>query len=210
MLGVTAFILAGGKSLRMGRDKAFVPWDGRALLERALGAALAVTPCARIAGARTKFEQYGSVVEDIYPDRGPLGGIHAALRATETELNLILAVDLPYVTPALLSYLLEQARDTQHLATVPRLAVGWEPLCAVYRKEFAEVAEDALREGRNAIYPLLQDPGVLGIDEATLAACGFAARMFRNINTIMDIVSDQEGRSLGLTNAPDAKALDSK
>ncbi len=199
MAGVTAFILAGGKSIRMGRDKAFVPWEGRTLLERALGAVQAVTPCTRIVGARTQFEPYGSVVEDIYSARGPLGGIHAALRATETDLNLILAVDLPYVTPALLAYLIEQARETQNLVTVPHFAAGWEPLCAVYRREFAEVAEGALRAGRNAIYPLLQGPGVLGIDEAKLVACGFSTHMFRNINSILD-----------LSAASDAKALDSK
>jgi molybdopterin-guanine dinucleotide biosynthesis protein A len=155
--GVAAFVLAGGKSLRIGQDKAFLPWEGQTLLERALEATQAVASRTRIVGAKAKFEAYGSVVEDVFVDRGPLGAIHAALRATDREFNLVLAVDLPFATPALLTYLIGRAHETPCLATVPRLGGGWEPLCAVYRREFAEVAETALKRGQNAIYPLLED-----------------------------------------------------
>jgi molybdopterin-guanine dinucleotide biosynthesis protein A len=195
MLGVTAFILAGGKSTRMGRDKAFVPWEGRTLLERALEVTHTVSSGTRIVGAKTKFEEYGIVVEDIYPDRGPLAGIHAALRASDKDLNLVLAVDLPFVTPALLSYLVDRALETHKLAIVPRLAAGWEPLCAVYRKEFADVAEEALLAGRNAIHPLLECGHVRAMDEGELAAAGFPAEMFRNVNTLAELASSQERSS---------------
>jgi molybdenum cofactor guanylyltransferase len=156
-LGIAAFVLAGGKSLRIGQDKAFLPWEGQTLLERALQATQAVASRTRIVGAKAKFEAYGSVVEDVFVDRGPLGAIHAALSATDREFNLVLAVDLPFATPALLSYLIGRAHGTPCLATVPRLGGGWEPLCAVYRREFAKVAEAALQRGQNAIHPLLED-----------------------------------------------------
>jgi molybdopterin-guanine dinucleotide biosynthesis protein A len=187
MSSVTAFILAGGKSSRMGRDKAFVPWEGHTLLERALELVGQITPNLRIVGARSKFEKLGEVVEDIYPGRGPLGGIHAALCATSTDLNLVLAVDLPYVTKALLQYLVDQAQNSQALVAVPRLADGWQPLCAVYRKGFATIAESALREGRNAVHSLLESGTPRVFDEAELTQAGFQARMFRNINTTMDL-----------------------
>jgi molybdopterin-guanine dinucleotide biosynthesis protein A len=206
--GVAAFVLAGGKSLRIGQDKAFLPWEGRTLLERALEATQAVASRTRIVGANAKFEAYGSVVEDIFVDRGPLGAIHAALSATDREFNLVLAVDLPFATPALLTYLIGRAHEAPCLATVPRLGGGWEPLCAVYRRGFAKVAEPALKRGQNAIYPLLEDGsrledgvdqacaragvqeiGVLAIDEKELVAAGFGAWMFRNINTIRDLES---------------------
>jgi molybdopterin-guanine dinucleotide biosynthesis protein A len=187
MSSVTAFILAGGKSSRMGRDKAFVSWEGRTLLERALELAGQITPNLRIVGARAKFEKLGEVVEDIYPGRGPLGGIHAALCATSTDLNLVLAVDLPCVTPALLQYLVDEAQNSQALVAVPRLAEGWQPLCAVYRKGFATVAESALREGRNAVHALLESGAPRVFDEAELKQAGFQVRMFRNINTEMDL-----------------------
>ncbi len=106
---VTAFILAGGKSTRMGVDKAFVPLDGRTLLARALELARGLASDVRIVGDVAKFGKFGPVVEDIFQNRGPLGGIHAALRASATDLNLILAVDLPFVAAQFLSYMIEQA-----------------------------------------------------------------------------------------------------
>jgi len=192
--GVAGFVLAGGKSARMGRDKALLPWQGQTLLERALGTTRAVASATRIVGSKAKFEPYGSVVEDIFPERGPLGGIHAGLSGSDRELNLVLAVDLPFVTAELLAYLIRRAQDSPCMVTAPRLQAGWEPLCAVYRREFAKVAEDALRKGRNAIHSLLDGDdarmdlraGILAIDEKELAGAGFPASMFRNINTVTD------------------------
>src|SRR3974377_2140775 len=109
MTGVTAFVLAGGKSSRMGRDKAFLVFRGQTLLERALQSLRAVTSKVYVVGAREKFCSFGPVVEDVYPDRGPLAGIHAALSTSDTELNLVLAVDMPLIEPALLVFLVEAA-----------------------------------------------------------------------------------------------------
>lgn len=184
---VAAFVLAGGKSLRMGQEKAFVCWEGRTLLQRALEAAGAVSGQVRIVGAKSKFEPFGEVVEDIFPDRGPLGGIHAALRASGEDLNLMLAVDLPRVTPQLLLYLVERAGNTEAVVTVPRLRAGWEPLCAVYRRPFAEVAEFALRGGRNTVHSLLRPHAVQAVEESELEEAGFSAAMLGNINTIADL-----------------------
>src|SRR5438874_1015531 len=109
---VAAFILAGGKSSRMGADKAFVELDGRTLLARALDLARAVSSDVRIVGDPAKFAPFAPVIADVFRGCGPLGGIHAALRGSRTELNLILAVDLLFVSPALLQYLIKRARDS--------------------------------------------------------------------------------------------------
>ncbi len=108
---VTVFILAGGKSTRMGTDKAFVPLDGRTLLARALDLARSVSSEVRIVGDKEKFAPFAPVVEDIFPGCGPLGGIHAALRSSQTDLNVVLAVDVPFVSLALLQYLITRARS---------------------------------------------------------------------------------------------------
>ena len=81
----------------------------------------------RIAGGATKFAAFGPVVEDVYPQRGPLGGIHAALRHSISELNLMLAVDLPFVEPGFLHYLISQARESRATITVPQAAGRWQP-----------------------------------------------------------------------------------
>src|SRR5712692_4683262 len=155
--GVAAFVLAGGKSTRMGKDKAFLELGGRTLLAHALDLAGTVARDVRIVGEANKFAAFGSVVEDVYHERGPLGGIHAALASTTTELNLMLAVDLPFLQPEFLKYLISEARKTGALVTVPRAGGGLQPL-------FAEV-----------------ETRVLG--EEDLSRAGFSEGMFRNLNT---------------------------
>src|SRR5579864_1358477 len=141
----SAFILAGGKSTRMGTDKAFLEFEGRTLLARVLEVARSVTPEVHIVGDASKFSAFAPVVEDVFSGCGPLGGIHAALRSSTTDCNLALAVDLPFVSWTFLRYLMNRAHSAPDaIAVVPR-AGGWQPLCAMYRREFADKAEEALQ-----------------------------------------------------------------
>ena len=181
--GVTAFVLAGGKSSRMGSDKAFLRLGEETLLSQALKTACAVAREVRIVGDVKKFAAFGRVVEDVYRDRGPLGGIHAALSSTMTDLNLMLAVDLPFVGAKFLKYLLVRAREPGITVTVPRAGSGLQPLCAVYRSEFAEVAERSLRDGKNKIDALFETVPTCVIEQVELVQAGFSVEMFRNLNT---------------------------
>ena len=181
---VTGFILAGGKSTRMGRDKAFIEFEGRTLLERALGLARSLTPDVRIVGAREKFAQFASVVEDKFRDCGPLGGIHAALHASQTELNFMLAVDMPFVSETFLHYLIKEARTaTEATVIVPRSDGRRQPLCAIYRSRFGDVAGKALLAGRNRIDSLFDAVETRVIGEEELNRAGFSSSIFRNLNT---------------------------
>ena len=181
---VTIFVLAGGKSTRMGRDKAFVEFQGRTLLARSLALARSMPADVRIVGSLEKFAPFATVVEDLFRDCGPLGGIHAALLAARTKLNVMLAVDMPFVSRAFLEYLIDKARDSPDaFVVVPRCNGGRQPLCAVYRREFAAVAESALRAGRNKIDLLFDVVQTRVIDQKELENAGFAASIFRNLNT---------------------------
>jgi molybdopterin-guanine dinucleotide biosynthesis protein A len=192
---LTAFILAGGKSSRMGSDKAFLELKGNTLIQRALETVRTLTPETIIVGERSRFESLGTVVEDTFRERGPLAGIHAALCATATELNLILAVDLPFVEPAFLRYLWKQARGSDAVVVLPRAGGGWQPLCAVYRKSFAATAERSLLQGRNKIDPLFREVKILAIEQDQLERQGFASGMFRNINTPEEFEQAKRQRS---------------
>jgi molybdenum cofactor guanylyltransferase len=180
---VTAFVLAGGKSTRMGKDKAFLEFRGRILLARALELATGAGQEVRIVGDPRKFAAFGRVVKDIYRERGPLAGIHAALKSSSTELNLMLAVDLPFVQPDFLKYLISVARETKALVTVPRVSDGLQPLCAVYRREFARPAEQSLAQGKNKIDALFVSVETRIIEPDELSHAGFTSQMFRNLNT---------------------------
>lgn len=192
---VTAFVLAGGRSSRMGSDKAFLRLGDETLLSHALKVAGAVAGEVRIVGDARKFAAFGRVIEDVYRDRGPLGGIHGALYSSATELNLVLAVDLPFVGPQLLEYLLLRARESSAMVTVPRAGGGLQPLCAVYHRGFAEVAEQLLREGKNKIDSRFATVGTCIIEEDELVRAGFSAEMFRNLNTPEELEQAKSLRS---------------
>jgi molybdenum cofactor guanylyltransferase len=170
----------------MGADKAFLLLEGSTLVERVLVLARAVTPTVSLVGCPDKLARFGPVVEDIFHDRGPLGGIHAALSASRTDLNLILAVDAPFVSERFLRFLVQSAEDSGAVVTVPRSSSRWQPLCAVYRKEFAEFAEQALVSGRNRIDSLFSMASLRVIDEAEMHSLAFDPAMFDNLNTPQD------------------------
>jgi molybdopterin-guanine dinucleotide biosynthesis protein A len=189
---LSAFILAGGKSTRMGADKAFVMLDGRTLLTRALDLVRSVTAEVRIVGNAAKFAAFGSVVEDTFLGCGPLGGIHAALRSSQTELNLILAVDVPFASTALLQYLISRARDAAAVVTIAQAGGRSQPLCGVYRRDFAEAAEQALRASRYKVDALFESARTQLVTEAELEAEGFSQKMFRNLNTQQELAEAAE------------------
>jgi molybdenum cofactor guanylyltransferase len=189
---LTAFILAGGKSTRMGADKAFVTFDGQTLLARALNVARSITPDVRIVGDPQKFAPFAPTVEDIFPDCGPLAGIHAALRSSQTDLNLILAVDVPFAAPALLQCLLKRASNSAALVTVAHIGGGYQPLCAIYRRAFADAAETALQAGRCKIDTLFTPATTQTITEKELETLGFSPNFFRNLNTPRELAEASE------------------
>jgi molybdopterin-guanine dinucleotide biosynthesis protein A len=196
MADLSAFVLAGGRSSRMGSDKAFIELEGRTLLARALDLLRVITPEVSLVGPADKFAAYGAVIEDVFVGCGPLAGIHAALSASMTELNLMLAVDLPFVPQSLLRFIVEQARASDMLVTVPRIAGGFQPLCAVYRRGFAPLAETALKAGNNKIDALFASTTVRILEEPELGRFAFSACMFENLNTPEDLRRAMPKRSL--------------
>jgi len=180
------FLLAGGKSSRMGENKAFLEFRGRTLLEGALAVIACVCPSVAIVGDPDQFSTYGSVVADVYSGCGPLAGIHAALVHSSAELNLMLAVDMPFVSESLLSYLFSVAEESGAVVTVPQTGKGLQPLCAVYRRDFADVADRALRAGKYKIDATFAGVSIRIIEEGELTKAGFSERNFFNVNTPED------------------------
>jgi len=167
----------------MGSDKALLSFRDQTLLARTLEKAAAVAGKAVIVGPRERYATYGDVVEDIYAGCGPLSGIHAALCATETDLNLILSVDMPLMTVEFLRWLLEKALHARELIVVPDALGGRQPLCAVYRRPLLAVAEQALKNGDYKIGHLFPRVPTRYISEAEIRGAGFSPEVFRNVNT---------------------------
>ena len=191
MLGLaqesTAFILAGGQSSRMGTDKAFLRLGNLTLLEHAIATAKEVCDTVVLVGDRQKLRPYGWVVQDKFPGQGPLAGIHAALSSESARFaNLVLSVDTPAVSGTLLKFLFSKSQAGTAQITVPRAGEHLQTLCAVYRRDFATLAEASLREGQNKIEPLFSQVSLQVIEEDELKALGFAPDIFDNVNTPED------------------------
>jgi molybdopterin-guanine dinucleotide biosynthesis protein A len=208
------FVLAGGRSTRMGRDKALLQWDGRPLLEVALdklrALPLAVAP--RIAAARSDLSSYASVIADLHPGYGPLSGIEAALAASSSPLNVFLPVDVPLLPAQFLLWMLQRAQITGALATVPRIN-GWpQVVCAVFHRDLLSHISASLLAGDYKVMPVVtaaagrlsQSVDVFDVELVASANSELRAffqlplyRWFHNCNTPADMAG--MGNALVLT-----------
>jgi molybdenum cofactor guanylyltransferase len=181
---LTAFILAGGQSRRMGQDKAFLEIGGRLLIDHAMRRLKVFNCDIFLVGPKAKFNAFGRILEDHYPDAGPLAGIHAALVRSESIFNVITPVDMPLLTPALLEALVEKAEASDVDVVLAKTIDGLQPLCGVYRKTFFKTADAALRQRRYKIDEAVMS-GPYELFDAQ--AAGFPAELFLNVNTPEDL-----------------------
>ncbi len=172
-----AFVLAGGRSTRMGRDKAQLCWAGRTLLQIALDKlrTLPLVAEPRIAGARAELSSHAAVLLDIHPDCGPLSGIESALAASSHPLNLFLPVDLPLIPAAFLRWMLLRAQITGALVTIPRLNGQPQPLCAVYHRDLLPAVTASLDNHQYKVMRAVM-PSAAAVDAAPNFARGPALR----------------------------------
>ena len=92
-------------------------------------------------------------------------------------------MDMPFLELDFLKYLIARARESEAVVGVPRMGGRLQPLCAIYRKDFAEVAERSLRAGKNKVDSLFPEVQTLVLEQAELERNGFTDEMFRNLNT---------------------------
>lgn len=147
------FILAGGRSSRMGSDKALVHLYGRPLIELALDAFRLAGMQAKIAGARSALSCYAPVVEDQHPDQGPLSGIHAALASSSAAWNLFLPIDMPLMPASLLRLLLDRAALTGSPITAIQLNGRMLPFPAVLHRSVLPHIEQCIANRQLACRP---------------------------------------------------------
>lgn len=190
----TGYVLAGGKSSRMGCDKAFLEIDEITFLENAVET---LEPnCEKVKIVLNKSQNHFiekspeniSHIFDIYENRGAVGGIHAALEDCQTEFALILAVDLPLATSESMEILCKFIlRETDFSAIVPRQSDGkLQPLCAVYRRNdcLPKAAEILSKTGSISVKYFLEHLKLKIILAENLS---YDNRIFANINSPEDL-----------------------
>lgn len=159
----------------MGRDKAQLPFRGGTLSDAVASAVREAAGSAVLVGNPAL-----GGIPDRYPGEGPLGGILTALEHTSSEWNLIVACDLPEITPAFLRRLVETAEAKECDALLPFGPGGRaEPLCAVYRRSVREPLERRFRAGTRKVTMALEGLGVYWFETRE-------ALQFQNVNTPED------------------------
>ena len=167
----SGYVLVGGRSSRMGRDKATLPFHGTTLAESIAREVVLAAGSAVLVGNASLG------IADLYPGEGPLGGILTALHHSRTDWNLIVACDMPFAQAGFLRKLLEAARDSGADALMPRGPAGLpEPLCAVYHRRARGAIQARFDAGIRKITRALEDLLVVWLDVVE-------ADCFQNLNT---------------------------
>jgi len=150
-LDIGFIVLAGGKGLRFGQDKASETIGDRSLLERVVSSLTSFNSDILIVSASERtFPQLNGyprlrTVADIYLNKGPLGGVYAGLKASDSFYNFVVACDMPFLNQALLRYMMQISAGFD--LVVPRLGELVEPLHAVYSRACLAPIESLLRQG---------------------------------------------------------------
>ena len=161
MQEVTAIVLCGGRSTRMGRDKASLPFGSETMAERVERLAGEVAGRVIAVGRR---DQATSTVHDAIEDQGPLAGIAAGLAASTTDINIVVACDMPLIKPAVLGRLAAMLGD--HDMCVAIVDGHATVLCGAYHKRVASHAQQLLDSGERRVMGLLDRVDVRRVDAA--------------------------------------------
>jgi molybdopterin-guanine dinucleotide biosynthesis protein A len=184
--------MAGGGSSRFGRDKALVELGGKPMLARMAGLLQNVTKSVNVVAASGKYDAFGfGVVADCWPNEGPLGGIITALENTAVtdpgcEWNLIVSCDMPFLTEALLKYLIGRAEASAADVVLPRSAGGPEPLCACWRTGAVKTLRPAFERSVRKVMDGVKQLKAEILDETDWKRFDSAGRLFWNMNTAED------------------------
>jgi len=206
-LEITALVLAGGKSVRMGRDKSRLRLGDKTLLERVLES---VAPlCGEVVLVTAKGQSLDWLpgghtfksVQDLHPERGPLGGLYAGLKASSPPYSVVVGCDMPFLNRRLLAFLAEQARTYD--AVVPLVHGRPQPLHAVYSQRCLEAAEGLLARKDAGLRDLMAAVNTKYVSQEEVARYDSRLTSFFNVNTPSDLKEAErllESRKQGTRN----------
>lgn len=187
---ITSIVLAGGKSLRLGRSKALETFCSKSLIECVIERLRPISTQVLVVTSREQSDlPVSSDVEiliDIYPDKGPLAGIYTGLLASKSSSNIVVACDMPFLNVGLLGYMVELSSDFD--VVVPRLEEGvLQPLHAIYSKDCLNKMEIQLEQNQLQLNYFLNMAHVRYVEEAECQRLDPELLSFFNINDQSDL-----------------------
>jgi molybdopterin-guanine dinucleotide biosynthesis protein A len=179
---ITGVILVGGKSRRMGQDKAFLLIEGLPVIERIIRVMQGCFKDLLLVGDRPeRFESYGlPVVPDIYPGSS-LGGLYTGLHTAATDAIFVTSCDIPFSNPELIRFICADTKPYD--AVIPATEGGLEPLFALYHKTCLPAMQAALEAGNYRITSVLHHLNVKTILQEQMKKVDPGGRGLLNINT---------------------------
>ena len=195
-MDISCIVLAGGKGLRLGRDKTVETVGNTSLLKRVVSyLSLFNSDIIIVAATKQYLPQVSGyaklrIVVDTYPGKGPLGGVFTGLVASDSLYNLVVACDMPFLNQALLRYMIGLADGFD--LVVPRLGDMVEPLHAVYSRNCLTTIKDLLEQGKMRFADLLTLVEVRYVEAEEINWFDPKHLSFFNINTEADLKTAQE------------------
>lgn len=179
-----AIILSGGKSSRMGTNKALLKLNEKTTIERMVDILkVYFDDIILVTNDKDSYQFLGvKMVSDHYPGKGPLAGFHAGLKASAYDVNFIVACDMPFISGELASTLVKKI--DHYDAVVPVINGKMQTLCAVFQKNCVNKIEECIENGRLPIKKLLEHLNVLYLTEKDLEVYSNMdmERVFFNMN----------------------------
>jgi molybdopterin-guanine dinucleotide biosynthesis protein A len=184
---VSAFVLAGGASTRMGKDKALLEFGGVPMLVRMTNMLETVVSAVAVVGPAYRYSSLGlRIIEDKWPSAGPLGGIITALESSSTAWNFICACDLPFVTEDWIGWLISRALNSTVQAIVPKSDQQVEPLAAMYHRDCARKFFTDFERGTRSVRAAVQSVFIEYVTPAQWSGIQHANTVLWNVNTRSD------------------------
>lgn len=181
-MSVTAAVMAGGRSRRMGRDKAWIDVGGSPLIQRVIDVLAAVADEVIVVANEPRYATLGRrVVPDRFPDGGALGGIATGVGAATHDTVLVAACDMPFLDAAVWRSLLAAQAGAD--VVVPMIGDEHQTLHALYTRACLPAMERALAAGRMRVISFFDEVRVRRLPEELLRAVDPTLRSFTNVNT---------------------------
>lgn len=183
---ISGFILAGGKSSRMGTDKALLTFQEKPLLLHMIKLIAPFCDNLAISGQNSDYSVFGiEMVPDLYSDCGPIAGIFSALTYSVSDWNLLVSVDVPFVNDELFLFLISNIGEYDCI--IPTNSSGFEPLIGLYNRRTLPVIEEMIKSGDYRLTNLLSKLNTRYLDCNHLIKK--YPRLFLNINRMEDYQS---------------------
>lgn len=183
----SGIILAGGRSQRMRTNKALMDFNKDLMINKVIsGLGKSVSEIIIVTNEPAEYIDFDAMlVTDLIPRHGPLSGIHAGLKAASFNFGFVVACDMPFLNPNLISYMIDQVAGYD--AVVPRIGEYYQPLHALYSKKCVPLIEERIKEGAFKVTSFYPDINIRYVDGDEISKFADINKVFFNINDRDDL-----------------------